>query len=81
MADICDVADKGIERALEDARRRATGKSGPESDPRFDGTHCVEPDCEVVIPPARLALGKVRCVDCQGLLEKRGRMKNYGPGE
>ena len=50
--------------------RRALGKSGPESHPDFDGVHCVEPDCEIEIPTARLALGKVRCVDCQELLEK-----------
>ena len=32
-------------------------------------TECV--DCDDDIPPARLELGKVRCVICQGKLEKR----------
>lgn len=81
MADIADRADIGIEAALEEARRRATGRSGPERDPRFDGVHCVEEDCEAVIPAARRALGRVRCVDCQAELEKRARMRNYGRGE
>lgn len=40
-----------------------------ETHPDFDGKHCV--DCEIEIPEARLALGKVRCVDCQSLKEKR----------
>ncbi|MFN9030129.1 MAG: TraR/DksA C4-type zinc finger protein [Betaproteobacteria bacterium] len=40
-----------------------------EEHPDFDGKHCV--DCEIEIPEARLAMGKVRCVDCQSLREKR----------
>lgn len=44
-----------------------------EEHPDFDGKHCV--DCEIEIPEVRLAMGKVRCVDCQSLLEhQRGRM-------
>lgn len=35
-------------------------------------TECV--DCDDDIPPARLALGKVRCVVCQGKLEKRRKL-------
>lgn len=81
MADVADRADIGIEAALEDARRRAAGKSGPERDLRFDGLHCVEEDCGVKIPAPRLALGRVRCVECQSQLEKRTRMKNHGRGE
>lgn len=68
--DAADVAANTIEVCQADAMRRALGKSGPESHPDFDGVHCVEPDCEIEIPTARLALGKVRCVDCQELLEK-----------
>ena len=40
----------------------------------FDGKHCFE--CDDVIPEARLALGKFRCVPCQEL-EERGRKFSY----
>lgn len=53
--------------ALEKARKRA----GPESHPDFDGKHCVE--CDEVIHKERIKLGKVRCVHCQSILEKRNR--------
>ncbi len=43
--------------------------NAPESHPDFDGVHCV--DCTDDIPPERLALRRVRCVLCQGILEKR----------
>ena len=42
-----------------------------ESDPRFDGVHCVEDDCGDEIPPGRLALKKIRCITCQAIREKR----------
>lgn len=53
----------------------------PEIHPDFDGKHCVgidegAEDCGVEIPDERLALGKVRCVDCQNRIEKSRR----GPG-
>jgi len=69
--DAADVAAGIIEVCQADAMRRALGKSGPESHPDFDGVHCVEEACGVEIPAPRLALGKVRCVDCQQLLERR----------
>ena len=71
MADPADIAAETIETCLADAERRARGKSAPERHPDFDGQHCVEEHCGVDIPAARLVLGKVRCVDCQTLLEKR----------
>lgn len=46
-------------------------KAQPESHPDFDGAHCVE--CEALLPPARLALGRVRCVTCQAQLEHEAR--------
>jgi RNA polymerase-binding transcription factor DksA len=42
----------------------------PQTHPDFDGVHCVEADCGEPIPPARLALGKIRCVDCQTRRER-----------
>ena len=55
------------EDALENARR----KTLPETNPDFDGLHCI--DCDEKIPAARLKLGKIRCVDCQTILEKQGK--------
>lgn len=69
MGDIADRAGEVIDTCLADAEARARGKSAPEHDPAYDGVHCVEEDCGVVIPLLRRALGKVRCVDCQGVLE------------
>lgn len=37
----------------------------------IDGTNCV--DCGVAIHPARLAMGKVRCTECQTLIERRAK--------
>ena len=71
MADIADLANDRAELHLQKALRDQIGKSAPESHPDFDGAHCVEEHCGEPIPKARLALGKVRCVSCQSLLEKR----------
>jgi RNA polymerase-binding transcription factor DksA len=46
--------------------------TAPESDPDFDGVHCL--DCDADIPGARLALGRIRCVLCQTAKEKLERM-------
>ena len=69
VADIADVADGSIELHLAESLRKQVGKSAPESHPNFDGLHCL--DCDDEIPPARLALKRIRCVLCQGLLERR----------
>jgi RNA polymerase-binding transcription factor DksA len=53
--------------AIEEVRRA----NAPETHPDFDGESCV--DCGELIPKERLALGKVRCVHCQGRLELRRR--------
>ncbi|MFL2656251.1 MAG: hypothetical protein ACJ0F0_01290 [Burkholderiaceae bacterium] len=55
------------EDALEVARRR----TAPETDPDFDGVHCIE--CAEGIPAARLKLGKIRCIECQTAIEKQGK--------
>ncbi len=77
MADPADIANDTLETCLADAQRRALGKSAPESHPDFDGKHCVEEDCGVVMPPGRLALGRVRCVECQHRLEKRVALRQH----
>ena len=70
MADAADIAGETLEACQADAERRARGRSAPEQHPDFDGENCVEEDCGVAIPPARLALGKVRCIECQERKER-----------
>lgn len=53
----------------DEALRRARAAAGAESHPNFDGKRCVE--CEDDIPAARIALGKVRCVWCQGRRDRK----------
>lgn len=47
---------------------RAAAAVAPESDPDFDGKHCL--DCPTIIPKARRDLGRIRCVACQTIKEK-----------
>ena len=58
-----------LEQAQRDASIAQAAKlTAPEQDDDFDGTHCV--GCWGEIPAARLAWGRIRCVDCQTKLEK-----------
>lgn len=69
-----DIVDSGNDTAALFARvaeEAARGKSAIENHPNYDGIHCVELDCGVEIPADRRALGRVRCIDCQELLERR----------
>lgn len=43
----------------------------PQTHPDFDGESCLE--CGDSIPAARLAMGKIRCVYCQGSYENKRR--------
>jgi RNA polymerase-binding transcription factor DksA len=47
----------------------AATKVAPEKHPLFDGESCIK--CGDGIPPARLAMGRIRCVICQTILEKK----------
>lgn len=60
-----ELADEMNARAIANFRNAAK----PEAHPDFDGEHCV--DCADDIPPARLEMGRVRCVTCQTILERR----------
>lgn len=60
-------------RELADVQARARQMNAPEHHPDFDGEHCV--DCDTPIPERRLLLHKVRCVDCQGMLEAQQRRR------
>lgn len=56
-------------RELASVQSLARTLNKPETHPEFDGKHCV--DCDTEIPLKRLELHRVRCVDCQSLLEER----------
>jgi len=77
MADPADIAGETVDICLADAERRARGKSGAEFDARFDGTHCVEENCGAPLPRKRLNMGRVRCVDCQALVERRRALRQH----
>ncbi len=65
-ADIAQALDLLNQRMV---LERARQLNKPESHPDFDGKHCIE--CDIAIPKARLALFKIRCVDCQDFLERK----------
>ena len=69
MADIADIANDRVEQLQAEALKRQVGKSAPEMHPDFNGMDCV--DCAEPVQPARLTLGRVRCVQCQRALESR----------
>lgn len=64
-----DLTQQLNDMALADVR----GKARPQQTQNADGTwpspYCVE--CEEEIPLARLNLGRIRCIDCQQVLERR----------
>ncbi|MCX8013992.1 MAG: hypothetical protein N3A02_06850 [Rectinema sp.] len=51
--------------ALRDVRRNVL----PESHPDFDGKHCVV--CGEDIHPVRLAMSRIRCAECQAVIESQ----------
>lgn len=61
------IEEQFTDAAIEAVREKAQ----PESHPDFDGAHCVE--CEESLPPARVALGRIRCMACQEQLEHEAR--------
>ena len=63
-----EMAERLEQHQRDQALLRAAAASAPQTHPDFDGTHCV--GCEEPIPPARLRLGKVRCVACQSDQER-----------
>lgn len=72
---LADEADRAsvIEAAFNaDALRDARLKAQAEKHPDFDGKHCVE--CGEELPRVRLALGRVRCVECQSMLERQRKL-------
>ncbi len=69
MADELTNAERvaGIE-----ASRRALA---PQVSEDFDGEHCI--DCGVEIPKQRLAMGRIRCTDCESKVERMRKLGIY----
>lgn len=76
-ADVIDEANVLAAALTEGAIATARRANAPETHPDFDGENCV--DCGDPIPPGRLKLRKVRCVECQSALEKRN-LQTAKPG-
>ncbi len=57
----------------EQALLRHRAKLGPQSHPDFDGHHCVE--CGIDIPLARIAMYRIRCVDCESAIERLNKLR------
>lgn len=74
-----EVYDEGdIASALElgfiaHALEMHKAKVAPERHPDFDGESCL--DCGDEIPKARLVMGRIRCVHCQEILEKKNKLR------
>lgn len=79
MADEADIANELIEERLAREETRARKAAAPEFDMNFDGVHCVE--CGSSVEAARLALKKVRCIECQRDFEKVRWAFNMRPRE
>lgn len=77
-AGIPDVMDEGDQAALfqmnENAKAIAETRArlAPEKHPDFDGETCIE--CGEDIPKQRLAMGRIRCVHCQEIIERNKRL-------
>lgn len=75
FSDHLDQAQAINEQHQEASLALARAKLAPEQVQNEDGTwpytHCAE--CGDEIPQARLDMGKIRCVACQGLLERRSK--------
>lgn len=74
MADVFDEASEleAIQNAL--SVKAVRDRNQPQMHPDFNGKDCIE--CTAAIPSGRLALGRIKCVDCQELEELK--RKRFG---
>lgn len=71
LTDPSDIASAIEAKFNESALEVARIKNLAETDSRFDGIHCLE--CTEEIPIERLKLDKIRCVECQTVIEKKNK--------
>lgn len=65
------ITDDATNDAVAAIRRAAAPEQVPDENGTYAHTHCIEEDCGEELPIERLRLGKVRCVTCQSLRDKR----------
>lgn len=76
LTDTSDIATEQEERFRAEALRQVLLASAPQTHEDFDGKTCLE--CADDIRPERLAMGKIRCTDCQEILERPSRLFGRG---
>ena len=71
FSDQLDHASALQDAMNEEAIAKYRNLNKPESHPDFDGETCVQ--CGADMPIERLNLGKIRCFDCQTVLEAKNK--------
>ena len=71
-ADFLDQAEETAQAFTDESVAKVRKALEPETHPDFDGESCV--DCWEAIAKGRLTLGKVRCIYCQEILEKKSKL-------
>lgn len=71
FSDELDRASALQDAMNEEAITKFRNMNKPETHPDFDGETCVS--CTAEMPEVRLSLGKIRCIDCQTLLETKAK--------
>ena len=64
-----EIAQMYADHGLQAVQRKVKPEQVQNEDGTWPHLECV--DCSVEIPEQRLALGKVRCIDCQEIIERR----------
>lgn len=70
LTELIDAAQNQQRENEERALMNVRARMAPERHPHFDGSHCVEADCGDLLPKARLLDGRIRCVECQTIIEQ-----------
>lgn len=64
-----EIADELAASEREIGLSRARKALAPQHSEDFDGVHCI--DCAVDIPEIRLLSHRIRCTDCETIVEKK----------
>ena len=67
-----ELADALVESERERSIARSRSQLQPQTSDNFDGKNCI--DCPSEIPQARIQMGRIRCVECQTMIERRSKL-------
>jgi len=70
-----ELAERQDQLVRDLGAKRAQAALAPQFHPNFDGEHCV--GCGEPLPSVRLAMGRVRCTECQGREERKNGGTNH----